>query len=116
MAGKKTHYVDSDILVIGGGFGGCGAAYESRYWGRDKKIVVVEKASAPAEEIDGGRSEAGRGGDICKAAAFVAVEGVGLGEEVGHVEVGVAVVIVVAEVHAHAGLGVAIAIVGDTGD
>ena len=42
MAGKKTHYVDSDILVIGGGFGGCGAAYESRYWGRDKKIVVVE--------------------------------------------------------------------------
>ncbi len=43
MAGKKIHYVDSDILVIGGGFGGCGAAYESRYWGRDKKIVVVEK-------------------------------------------------------------------------
>ena len=30
MAGKKTVFVDSDILVIGGGFGGCGAAYESR--------------------------------------------------------------------------------------
>ena len=24
MAGKKTVFVDSDILVIGGGFGGCG--------------------------------------------------------------------------------------------
>ena len=45
MAGKKTIFVDSDILVIGGGFGGCGAAYESRYWGRDKKVVVVEKAN-----------------------------------------------------------------------
>ena len=26
-------------------FGGCGAAYESRYWGRDLKIVLVEKAN-----------------------------------------------------------------------
>ena len=42
---RKTVFVDSDILVIGGGFGGCGAAYESRYWGRDKKVVVVEKAN-----------------------------------------------------------------------
>jgi len=42
---RKTVFVDSDILVIGGGFGGCGAAYESRYWGRDKKIVIVEKAN-----------------------------------------------------------------------
>ena len=33
MASRKTIYVDSDVLVIGGGFGGCGAAYESRYWG-----------------------------------------------------------------------------------
>lgn len=41
----KTRFVDADILVIGGGFGGCGAAYESRYWGRDLKIVVVEKAN-----------------------------------------------------------------------
>ncbi len=37
--------MDSDILIIGGGFGGCGAAYESRYWGRDLKIVIVEKAN-----------------------------------------------------------------------
>ena len=42
---RKTVFVDSDILVIGGGFGGCGAAYESRYWGRDLKVVVVEKAN-----------------------------------------------------------------------
>jgi adenylylsulfate reductase subunit A len=42
---RKTIFVDSDILVIGGGFGGCGAAYESRYWGRDLKIVLVEKAN-----------------------------------------------------------------------
>ena len=45
MAHRKTIYVDSDVLIIGGGFGGCGATYESRYWGRDKKIVVVEKAN-----------------------------------------------------------------------
>ena len=42
---RKTVFVDSDILVIGGGFGGCGAAYESRYWGRNLKVVVVEKAN-----------------------------------------------------------------------
>lgn len=40
-----TNYVDTDILVIGGGFAGCGAAYESRYWGRDLKITIVEKAN-----------------------------------------------------------------------
>ncbi|MPZ46520.1 MAG: adenylyl-sulfate reductase subunit alpha [Betaproteobacteria bacterium] len=42
---RRTRFVDSDILVIGGGFGGCGAAYESRYWGRDLNIVLVEKAN-----------------------------------------------------------------------
>ncbi|HJX17836.1 MAG TPA: FAD-binding protein, partial [Acidiferrobacterales bacterium] len=42
---RKTRFIDSDILVIGGGFGGCGAAYESRFWGRDLKIVLVEKAN-----------------------------------------------------------------------
>ncbi|PWB62278.1 MAG: adenylyl-sulfate reductase subunit alpha [Bradyrhizobiaceae bacterium] len=45
MGRRKTVYVDSDILVIGGGMGGCGATYESRYWGRDLKIVCVEKAN-----------------------------------------------------------------------
>jgi len=37
FGGRKKIVVESDILVVGGGFGGCGAAYESRYWGRDKK-------------------------------------------------------------------------------
>ena len=27
---RKTVFVDSDILVIGGGMAGCGATYESR--------------------------------------------------------------------------------------
>ncbi|MFP5417537.1 MAG: adenylyl-sulfate reductase subunit alpha [Gammaproteobacteria bacterium] len=41
----KTIYEDCDILIVGGGMGGCGAAYEARYWGRDMKIVVAEKAN-----------------------------------------------------------------------
>ncbi len=45
FSSRKTRFVDCDILVIGGGFGGCGATYESRYWGRDLKIVLVEKAN-----------------------------------------------------------------------
>ena len=45
MPRRKTVFVDADILVVGGGMGGCGATYESRYWGRDLKIVCVEKAN-----------------------------------------------------------------------
>ena len=41
----NTVYEDCDILVVGGGMGGTGAAYEARYWGRDLKIVVAEKAN-----------------------------------------------------------------------
>jgi len=41
----KTVYEDCDILVVGGGMGGTGAAYEARYWGRDLKIVIAEKAN-----------------------------------------------------------------------
>lgn len=40
----KTRFVNCDILIIGGGMAGCGAAYEARYWGRNLNIVVVEKA------------------------------------------------------------------------
>ncbi len=36
--------VESDILIIGGGMSGCGAAFESKFWGSDLKVVVVEKA------------------------------------------------------------------------
>jgi len=42
---SKNVFVDCDILVVGGGMGGTGAAYEARYWGRDLKIVVAEKAN-----------------------------------------------------------------------
>ena len=45
LSGRKTVYVDSDVLVIGGGMAGCGATYEARYWGRDLNIVCVEKAN-----------------------------------------------------------------------
>jgi adenylylsulfate reductase subunit A len=41
----KTQLVDTDILIIGGGFAGCGAAYEAKYWGRKLKVTVVEKAN-----------------------------------------------------------------------
>ncbi|MGI0128901.1 MAG: adenylyl-sulfate reductase subunit alpha [Thermoplasmata archaeon] len=37
--------IDCDVLIVGGGFAGCGAAFEARYWGRDLKIVLVEKAA-----------------------------------------------------------------------
>ncbi|MCY3755715.1 MAG: FAD-binding protein, partial [Alphaproteobacteria bacterium] len=44
FARRKTVFVDADILVIGGGMAGCGATYEAGYWGRDLKVVCVEKA------------------------------------------------------------------------
>ncbi len=34
-----------DILVAGAGLGGTGAAWEARYWGQNKKIVIAEKAN-----------------------------------------------------------------------
>ena len=42
---RKTHYEDCDILVVGGGMAGTGAAFEARYWGKDMKIIVAEKAN-----------------------------------------------------------------------
>ncbi len=41
----NTVHEDCDILVVGGGMGGCGAAFEARYWGRDLRILVAEKAN-----------------------------------------------------------------------
>ena len=42
----KTIIEDNiDILVAGAGMGGTGAAFEARYWGKDKKIVIAEKAN-----------------------------------------------------------------------
>ena len=42
----KTILEDNiDILVAGAGLGGTGAAFEARYWGKTKKIVIAEKAN-----------------------------------------------------------------------
>jgi adenylylsulfate reductase subunit A len=43
--GFKTIIDECDILIVGGGMGGCGAAFEARHWARDMKIVVAEKAN-----------------------------------------------------------------------
>ena len=45
MAKIKTHFEESDILIVGGGMAGTGATFEARHWGRDLKIVCVEKAN-----------------------------------------------------------------------
>ena len=45
MAKHKTHYEDCDVLVVGGGMAGTGASFEARHWGRDMKIICVEKAN-----------------------------------------------------------------------
>ena len=43
MAYKTIVEDNIDILVAGAGLGGCGAAFEARFWGQDKKIVVAER-------------------------------------------------------------------------
>jgi adenylylsulfate reductase subunit A len=45
MSYKTIVEDDIDILVAGAGMGGTGAAFEARYWGKDKKIVIAEKAN-----------------------------------------------------------------------
>ena len=46
MTSYKTIVEDDiDILVAGAGMAGTGAAFEARYWGQDKKIVIAEKAN-----------------------------------------------------------------------
>jgi adenylylsulfate reductase subunit A len=45
MAPKTIVEDNIDILVAGAGLGGTGAAFEARYWGQDKKIVIAEKAN-----------------------------------------------------------------------
>ena len=44
MTLPSTVTVECDILIIGGGMSGCGAAFEAKFWGRDLRVVVVEKA------------------------------------------------------------------------
>src|SRR5690606_36534113 len=44
--GYKTVIEDHiDIQVVGAGLGVTGAAFEARYWGQDRKIVIAEKAN-----------------------------------------------------------------------
>ncbi len=46
MATPPIETVETDILIIGGGMSGCGAAFEAKYWGGDKvKVTLVEKAA-----------------------------------------------------------------------
>jgi len=45
MAYKTIVEDNIDVLVAGAGLGGTGAAFESRFWGQDKKIVIAEKAN-----------------------------------------------------------------------
>jgi adenylylsulfate reductase subunit A len=45
MAYKTIIEDGIDILVAGAGLGGTGAAFEARFWGQDKKIVIAEKAN-----------------------------------------------------------------------
>ena len=45
MAAPTTEVVECDILVIGGGMSGCGAAFEARFWGEGLRVVMVEKAA-----------------------------------------------------------------------
>ena len=42
---RKTILEECDVLVVGGGMAGTGAAFEARHWGRDLKIICVEKAN-----------------------------------------------------------------------
>ena len=37
VAFETTETVDCDILIIGGGMSGCGAAFEAKYWAGDKR-------------------------------------------------------------------------------
>src|SRR3990170_4063022 len=47
MAQPETEVVETDVLVLGGGMAGCGAAFEAAYWAKSKglRVVIVEKAA-----------------------------------------------------------------------
>jgi adenylylsulfate reductase subunit A len=47
MADYKTEVVECDVLIVGGGMAGCGAAYEAAHWAKLKgmRVVLVEKAA-----------------------------------------------------------------------
>ena len=47
MINPETEVVECDVLVVGGGMAGTGAAFEAAYWAKDKglRVVLVEKAA-----------------------------------------------------------------------
>ncbi len=47
MKAPEVEVVETDLLILGGGMAGCGAAYEAGYWGRAKglRTTIVEKAA-----------------------------------------------------------------------
>ena len=47
MRRPEMQTVDCDILIVGGGMAGCGAAYEAAYWAKQHglRVVTVEKAA-----------------------------------------------------------------------
>ena len=47
MVQPETEVVETDVLILGGGMAGCGAAFEAAYWARSKglKVTMVEKAA-----------------------------------------------------------------------
>ena len=44
MAKVKTHFEESDILIVGGGMAGTGATFKKTHWDTDMKIECDEKA------------------------------------------------------------------------
>jgi len=47
MNAPEVEVVDTDLLILGGGMAGCGAAFEAGYWGGAKglRVTLVEKAA-----------------------------------------------------------------------
>jgi adenylylsulfate reductase subunit A len=45
MAEPVSEVVECDVLVVGGGMSGCGAAVEAKYWGKGLKVIMVDKAA-----------------------------------------------------------------------
>ena len=47
MVEPETEVVECDVLIVGGGMAGCGAAFEAAYWARTKggRVVMVEKGA-----------------------------------------------------------------------
>ncbi|KAA8921964.1 adenylyl-sulfate reductase subunit alpha [Thermoplasma sp.] len=41
----RSRTINCDILIIGGGMSGCGAAWEARRWLPSSKIIIVDKAN-----------------------------------------------------------------------